>query len=102
MKNIAIALIILFISFNSYAQLHIDTASFFKNNAGVYSIVITKNDQVVYQKYYNGHIESSLFNDQSLTKSICSILIGIAIDKGYIKSVDEKVVDFFPELKTDP
>lgn len=33
----------------------------------------------------------------SVTKSIFSVLIGIAIDKGYIESVDQKVLDFFPD-----
>ena len=33
----------------------------------------------------------------SVTKSIISILIGIAIDKGLIKSVNQKVLDFFPD-----
>lgn len=33
----------------------------------------------------------------SCTKSVISILIGIAIDKGFIRSVDQKVIDFFPQ-----
>jgi CubicO group peptidase (beta-lactamase class C family) len=86
-----------------YAQLTtIDTSVYLKNNAGIYSIIIAKNDRVVYRKYYKDYNENSLFNDQSLTKSIVSILIGMAIDKGYIHSADEKIADFFPELKTDP
>ncbi len=38
-------------------------------------------------------------NVMSVTKSVVSILIGIAIDKGYISSVDEPVLNFFPEYK---
>ena len=34
-----------------------------------------------------------------MTKSIISILIGIALDKGYIKNIEEKVLDYFPEYK---
>lgn len=33
----------------------------------------------------------------SVTKSIISILIGIAIDKGYIENTAQKVLDFFPQ-----
>ncbi len=33
----------------------------------------------------------------SVTKSVLSALVGIAIDKGYIKSVKERVINFFPE-----
>jgi CubicO group peptidase (beta-lactamase class C family) len=84
-----------------HAQLHLDTSAYLKNNPGIYSIVVAKNDRVIYKNYYNHYSEDSLFNDQSLTKSIGSLLIGIAIDKGYIRSVDEKAADFFPELKAD-
>lgn len=38
-----------------------------------------------------------MFNLRSFTKSITSILLGIAIDKGYIKSIDEKVLDYLPQ-----
>jgi len=40
---------------------------------------------------------SDLFNIRSVTKSIMSILLGIAIDKGYIKSVNDKVLDYLPQ-----
>jgi CubicO group peptidase (beta-lactamase class C family) len=83
------------------AQLHFDTSTYLQNNSGIYSLIIAKNDQVIYSNYYNHYGANSLFNDQSLTKSIVSILIGIAIDKGYIRSVDEKAADFLPELKAD-
>ena len=39
-------------------------------------------------------------NVMSVTKSITSLLIGIAIDKGYIKSVDDKVMDYFIDVYT--
>lgn len=38
-----------------------------------------------------------MFNLRTVTKSITSILLGIAIDKGYIKSIDEKVLDYLPQ-----
>jgi len=40
---------------------------------------------------------SALFNLRSVNKSIMSILAGIAIDKGYIKSVEDRVFDYLPE-----
>jgi CubicO group peptidase (beta-lactamase class C family) len=88
--------------FRLYAQLPIDTSSYLNGSPNVYSLIIAKNDRVLYTRFFNHHKESDLFNDQSLTKSVVSLLIGIAIDKGYIKSVDEKIIDFFPELKNDP
>jgi len=83
------------------AQAVIDTSAAITKNSNLYSLIVDQNDRIIYQRYFNGHTEADLMNDQSLTKSIVSLLIGIAIDKGYISSVDEKIVSFFPELKRD-
>ncbi|MBB6108139.1 CubicO group peptidase, beta-lactamase class C family [Mucilaginibacter lappiensis] len=102
MKRIALLLILSFIwNLSSFAQIQIDTISYIKNNPLIYSLVISKNNKIIHQQYFNRQDSTTLFNDQSLTKSVTALLIGIAIDKGYIKSVDEKVADFFPELKMD-
>jgi CubicO group peptidase (beta-lactamase class C family) len=93
--------VMLLISTTLAAQNRLDTLSYLKNNPNVYSILIAKNHQLVYQKFYNHYNDTSLFNDQSLTKDICSLLIGIAIDKGYLTSADEKLSAIFPELKND-
>ena len=87
---------------DSQGQIPIDTSHYIKDNPNIYSILVSRNGHIIYKKYFGDYTEKSLFNDQSLTKSIVSILIGIAIDKGYIKSVDEKAADFLPELKNDP
>ncbi|GAB6106669.1 serine hydrolase domain-containing protein [Fusibacter bizertensis] len=60
-------------------------------------IVIVKNGYIVHERYYNGYTETDVHHVASVTKSITSALIGIAIDKGAIKSVDEKVLSFFPD-----
>jgi len=83
------------------AQFAFDTSAAVKNVPGLYSILITKHDGLVYSHYFNGGSAETLFNDQSLTKSIGAILIGIAIDKGFIPSVDEPISRWFPSLKTD-
>lgn len=50
----------------------------YKNIAG---ITIMKNDNLVYEKYFNGCTESNRIHIFSVTKSIISILCGIAIDQ---------------------
>lgn len=60
-------------------------------------MVVLKNGETLYENYFNECTATSTFHVFSVTKSIISILIGIAIDKGYIKSVDQKVLDFFPD-----
>ncbi len=60
-----------------------------------------QNDSILYEKYWNGYSDSSLSGAFSMAKSFVSTLIGIAIQEGKIKSLDEPVGDFLPEFKTD-
>jgi len=61
------------------------------------SILIVRNGYIVFEQYLNPeHNQSSLHPIFSCTKSVLSALTGIAIDKGYIESVDQKILDFFP------
>lgn len=69
---------------------------------GLYSIVVSVNDSVRYDHHFNGTKPGDVFDDQSLTKSMGSLLIGIAIEKGFISSLDEKLAHWFPQLKNDP
>lgn len=64
-------------------------------------IVIIRNGHLAYEKYFNGKGPGDCHHVASVTKSVLSALIGIAIDKGYIKSVEEKVIDFFPKYIFD-
>jgi len=60
--------------------------------------LVVQNDSIKYEEYWDHYSDSSITNAFSATKSIISLLIGIAIDEGKIKSVDQKVIDFFPEF----
>ncbi|WP_234570488.1 serine hydrolase domain-containing protein [Rhodohalobacter sp. 614A] len=67
------------------------------NIGTVQSLVIQKNDQIIYEEY-RGSIEGDEpTNIKSASKSIISLLVGIAIDKGFIEGVDQTIGDFFPE-----
>lgn len=66
----------------------------YSNTAG---IVVRKDGKTLYEGYFNECTAASRIHVYSVTKSILSILIGIAIDKGDIKSIDQKVLDFFPD-----
>lgn len=66
----------------------------YSNTAG---IVVLKNGRTLYENYFNECTAASPIHVYSVTKSIISILIGIAMDKGYIKSINQKVLDFFPD-----
>lgn len=60
-------------------------------------IIVLKNGETLYENYYNGYTANNTIHVASVTKSIFSALIGITIDNGYIKSIDQKVLDFFPD-----
>lgn len=66
----------------------------YNNIAG---ITVQKNGIKTYENYFGGYTANTAFHVFSVTKSIISALIGIAIDKGYIRSIDQKVLDFFPD-----
>jgi CubicO group peptidase (beta-lactamase class C family) len=101
MKRCILFVVICFIVLNAFAQTPLDTLGYLQNNKNVYGLIVEQDNQTLYKKYFNNYNSDSLFNDQSLTKSVVSILIGIAIDKGFISSVDEKIVDYFSGLKND-
>ncbi|AWG23854.1 serine hydrolase domain-containing protein [Flavobacterium kingsejongi] len=70
----------------------------------IHSVLISSNDKLVYEHYFGGYNRDSLHDSRSSFKSITSLLVGIAVDKGFIKNIDQKVYEFFPEypfLKKD-
>ncbi len=68
--------------------------SSYNNTAG---IIVLKNGKTLYENYFNEYSATNAVHVASVTKSILSALIGIAIENGYIKSIDQKVLDFFPD-----
>lgn len=62
-------------------------------------IVILKDGIVSYEKYFKRCTAESRVHVYSVTKSVISVLVGIALDKGYIKNIEDKVLDYFPEYK---
>ena len=68
---------------------------------GTLSFIVIKNDTIVYEKYFNGFEPDSLRTIFSVSKAFTSSLVGIAIDEGYIKSVDQLVSDFIPSFKSN-
>jgi CubicO group peptidase (beta-lactamase class C family) len=63
------------------------------------AFLIIKNDTIQYEKYFKGYDKESIVPSFSMAKSVTSILIGCAIDEGLIKSVDEPITSYIPELK---
>lgn len=64
-------------------------------------VLIIHNDSIVYEKCTGDITPDKIAGVFSVTKSVTSLLCGIAVDEGYIKSVDDAVTDYLPELKKE-
>jgi CubicO group peptidase (beta-lactamase class C family) len=63
------------------------------------ALVLIKDGSIVYEGYFHGARRDDRYTIYSVSKTFTSALIGIAIDKGLIKSVNQAVLPFFPEYK---
>jgi CubicO group peptidase (beta-lactamase class C family) len=70
-----------------------------RQQPNICQMVAVKNGETVYSDTWNDYTKDDCVHVMSVTKSIMALLIGIAIDKGQIHSVDDKVLDYFPEYK---
>jgi CubicO group peptidase (beta-lactamase class C family) len=64
----------------------------------LYSLLIIKDGNLVSERYFNGQSASIANPTASVTKSYVSALTGIALREGVLTSVDQKLMDFFPEF----
>ena len=62
------------------------------------AFLVVKDDSIRSEIYWDNYSEKSISNSFSAAKSVVSILVGIAIDEGKIKSIDQQVCDFLPEF----
>lgn len=65
------------------------------------AFLVVQNGELKFEKYWQNYSDSSWSNSFSMAKSVISLLVGIAIDDGQIKSVDQPVGDFIEEFATD-
>jgi CubicO group peptidase (beta-lactamase class C family) len=81
------------------------------STANVHAVLVARGGKLVFERYFRGSDEiygrrvgnvtfdADTLNDmKSVSKSVASLALGIAIDRGLIRSVDEPIFSFFPEL----
>lgn len=61
------------------------------------SVLIAKNNRLVLEAYFDGWHRDRKQDMRSASKSFVSAVMGIALEKGVVKSIDEKILGFFPE-----
>ena len=66
---------------------------------GIHSLLIVKNGFLVYEEYFENYSEEDLQFIFSITKSVTSSLIGIAIENGQINSIQNPILSYFPEYE---
>ncbi len=64
----------------------------------LYSVLVIKDGYLIGEDYFNEGAVDKKTLLQSVSKSYISALVWIAIENGCISSIDEKLVDFFPEI----
>jgi CubicO group peptidase (beta-lactamase class C family) len=72
-----------------------------QNDLAYDSVLVMRNGNLVLEEYRNGYNRERKHHMQSATKSVSSMLIGIAIQEGFLDNVDQKVADLLPGYTID-
>lgn len=70
---------------------------YFSRNS-VLGFLVLRDDRIIFEKYFHGADASSRFISNSVIKSFVSVLVGVAVEEGKIKSVDDPVGRYLPYL----
>jgi len=81
------------------------------SDANFHAVLVAHGGKLVFERYFTGSDEvygrpvgeitfnaDTLNNVKSVSKSVASLAVGIALDRGLIRSIDEPIINFFPEL----
>jgi CubicO group peptidase (beta-lactamase class C family) len=68
----------------------------------LYSVLIVKDGSLICEMYFNGYEKEQRQNVKSVTKSILSLMVGIALDKGYFTDLNQTMGELFPDYLTRP
>ncbi len=74
---------------------------YFLKKSKTVGFMIIVNDTIRYQHFDNGYTDTSIVTSFSVGKSVVSMLVGCAIADGYIKSIEEPITDYIPELRSE-
>jgi CubicO group peptidase (beta-lactamase class C family) len=66
--------------------------------SGTMTLIVIRNDSIIYQWERKGYTNSKVIPSFSLAKSFVSVLTGIAVDEGYIKSIDDPITNYLDYL----
>lgn len=70
----------------------------FQERFHVAGMLVVKRGKVVYEHHAHGHTPETLWTSWSMAKSVTSLLVGVALKEGYIRSLDDRLTDYIPAL----
>lgn len=73
-------------------------ASYIKDNR-IGGVIVVQNNDIKLEAYAEGFTQNTLWTSYSVAKSISSMLVGVALKEGDIKSMDDELQQYIPELK---
>ncbi|MHA2030867.1 MAG: serine hydrolase, partial [Candidatus Kariarchaeaceae archaeon] len=65
------------------------------------SVLVVRENNLIFEKYFHDGSVDTAYNVHSVSKSIISALVGIAVEQGLIFDLDIKMLSYFPEYKTE-
>ncbi len=72
-----------------------------RNHTNIHSVLVIRNGYIVTEAYFHPYTRDTKIHGQSITKSVIGALVGIAIQDGHIRSVNEPLLSFFPKRSTE-
>lgn len=70
------------------------------NNTAAF--LVLQNGKMLSETYFGEYDNRSKTNSFSMAKTVVTMLLGIAIEEGYVRDLDQAITDFIPEFKDDP
>jgi CubicO group peptidase (beta-lactamase class C family) len=86
-----------------YNQVPLESAfvnDLIKYDAAAYLVIV--DGKIISEHYFKDYHERSKTNSFSMAKPVLTMMVGVAIESGYIESMDEKLINYLPEFKDDP
>lgn len=68
-----------------------------ENMPYLWSVLVARNGHLIGERYFHHYTQNDSQAIHSVSKSILSALVGIAIERGYIQSIHQRMMDFFPD-----
>ena len=68
-----------------------------RTQPNICQITVLLDGKPVFSDQWNGYAETDCTHIMSATKGVAALLTGIAVDRGLVKSIDDKVLDYFPD-----